>query len=60
MDDLAPAPAQRTSDEGGPRPDELFVPRKKVAKKVVPVPAPSKEPEAEPSAEGSHEIDVMA
>jgi hypothetical protein len=60
VDDLAPAPAQRTSDEGGPRPDELFVPRKRVTRKVAPAPAPEKEPEAEPNTEHNHEIDVMA
>ena len=60
MDDLAPAPAQRTSDESGPRPNELFVPRKRVTKKVPAAPASEKEPEPEPDKENNHEIDVMA
>jgi len=59
VDDLAPAPAQRTSDESGPRPEELFVPRKRVPKRV-PAPDPEKEPKPEPDAERNHEIDVMA
>jgi len=58
MDDLAPDPPQRTSDEGRPRPDELFSPRRKVPKKVAPVPA--KDPEAEPQSERDHELDVLA
>jgi len=58
MDDLAPAPAQRTSDEGGPRPEDLFSPRRKVPKKAPPVPA--KDPEADPKSEPDHALDVLA
>ena len=59
MDDLAPAPAQRTSDEGGRRPEELYSPRKRAPKKAPPAP-PVKEPEAEPKNERVHELDVLA
>ena len=36
MDDLAPAPAQRTSDDGGRTPEENLAARKKAVKKVRP------------------------
>ena len=60
MDDLAPAPTQRTSDEGGPRPEQSLVPRKKVPRKAPPSPLPAKEPDPDPSTERSHELDVLA
>ena len=68
MDDLAPAPAQRTSDNGGRTPGENFAARKKPVKKVQPTPAqkqdaePDLAPEAEPEAdpESDHQIDLLA
>jgi hypothetical protein len=62
MDDLAPAPAQRTSNDGGQRPAENFAARKRALKKVSPVPAkkPDLEPEPEPAPESQHQLDVMA
>ena len=64
MDDLAPAPAQRTSDDGGRTPEENFAARKKAVKKVQPVPARKPEPEPEiapePEPESDHQLDVLA
>ena len=68
MDDLAPAPAQRTSDDGGRRLDQNFTARKKAVKKVPaasvqkqdaePDLAPEAEPEADP--ESDHQLDLLA
>jgi hypothetical protein len=68
MDDLAPAPAQRTSDDGGRRLEQNFMARKKAVKKVQPTPAqkqdaePDLAPEAEPEAdpESDHQLDLLA
>ena len=45
MDDLAPAPAQRTSDDGGRTPEQNFAARKKAVKKVQPAPAHKQDPD---------------
>jgi hypothetical protein len=58
MDDLAPTPAQRTSDDGGWKPEDTLSARKKVPKKVHPEPAGEPTPEAK--AESDHELDVLA
>jgi hypothetical protein len=58
MDDLAPAPAQRTGDDGGRRPEEIFPARKKTLKKAPPVPTEDESPEPQP--ESDHELDVLA
>jgi hypothetical protein len=66
MDDLAPAPTQRTFDDVGRTPEENFTPRKKAVKKVQPAPAqkqvpgpePAPEPESEP--ELDHQLDLLA
>jgi hypothetical protein len=63
MDDLAPAPAQRTSDNGGRTPEQNFAARKKKAvKKVPPTPASKQdaEPEPAPEPESDHLLDVLA
>ena len=61
MDDLAPAPAQRTSDDGGRTPEENFAARKRAVKKAPP-PAqpPDPEPEAAPEPDPDHQLDVLA
>jgi hypothetical protein len=58
MDDLAPAPAQRTSDDGGRRPEEVLSARKKAPKKTRPAPAKEETPEAR--VESDHQLDVLA
>jgi hypothetical protein len=58
MDDLAPAPAQRTSDDGGRKPEAILSARKKAPKKAHPVPAKEENPEA--STESDHQLDVLA
>ena len=60
MDDLAPAPAQRTSDYGGRGPENNLAARKRPVKKVQPVPAREQSPEPEPKPESDHELDVLA
>lgn len=62
MDDLAPAPAQRTSDNGGRTPGENFAARKKAVKKVQAAPAKNHdpEPEPEPGPDVNHHLDVLA
>jgi len=64
MDDLAPAPAQRTFDGVGRSPEENFTARKKAAKKVPAAPAKREDPEPEitPDAdpEADHELDLLA
>jgi hypothetical protein len=62
MDDLAPAPAQRTSDNGGRSPEQNFTARRKTVKNVAPEPAPKQDPDPElaPEPEEDHEIDVLA
>jgi hypothetical protein len=64
MEDLAPAPAQRTSDNGGRTPGYNFTARKKAEKKVQAVPARNQDPEPElapePDPEGNHQLDVLA
>jgi hypothetical protein len=54
MDDLAPAPAQRTSDDVGRKPEEILSARKKAR----PVPAKEQNPEAR--TESDHQLDVLA
>jgi hypothetical protein len=58
MDDLAPAPAQRTSDDGGRRPEENIAARKRAVKKVQSIPAKEQGPEPEP--ETDHQLDILA
>jgi len=62
MDDLAPAPAQRTSDDGGRTSEASFAARRKASKKLPPAPAPKEvaEPELDPEPETDHQIDVLA
>jgi len=62
MDDLAPAPTQRTSDDGGRNTRESFTARKKAVKKVQVAPAKSQDPEPEPTPEPErdHLLDVLA
>ena len=63
MDDMAPAPTQRTSDDGGQTREMSFAARnKKSAKKVKPVPAqdPGPEPEIGPESEPEHQVDLLA
>jgi hypothetical protein len=61
MDDLAPAPAQRTSDDGGRTPVQSFAARKKAVKKA-PLPAQNQDPEPAlaPEPDPDHELDVLA
>ena len=66
MDDLAPAPAQRTSDDVGRTREESFTGRRKTVKKAPPAPVRTQElepdllpdPESEP--ESDHQIDLLA
>ena len=62
MDDLAPAPAQRTSDNAGQRPEGNLAARKKAVKKVpsAPLPKPDLEPELAPEPDPDHQLDVLA
>jgi len=62
VDDLAPAPAQRTSDDAGQRAEESFAARKRLAKKGKPPPAPPEtlEPDPVPEPESEHQLDVLA
>ena len=62
MDDLAPAPAQRTSDDVGRTPEENFAARKKAVKKVQPAPAQKQDPEPElrPNRKPDHQLDLLA
>jgi hypothetical protein len=62
MDDLAPAPTQRTSDEVGRTREVNFAARKKAMKKLQPVPAKKPEPEVapEPDPESEHQLDLLA
>ena len=58
MDDLAPAAAQRTSDDGGQK--ELFPARKKAPKKVRPESAREPDTQSHPNPEPDHTLDVLA
>jgi hypothetical protein len=62
MDDLAPAPTLRTSDNGGRTREEKFAGRKKAVKWVEPARAQNPEPEPEPAAEplSDHRLDILA
>ena len=62
MDDLAPAPAQRTSDNGGRTREENFAARKKAVKRVQPAPVqkPEPEPDIAPEPAADHQLDVLA
>jgi hypothetical protein len=64
MDDLAPAPAQRTSDNGGRTPEGSLAARKKPVKKVQSTPArkPDPEPDLAPEMEpeAGHQLDLLA
>jgi hypothetical protein len=61
MNDLAPAPAQRTSDNGGRTTAEAFTARKKAVKKMQPAPVqkPDSEPDLPPEPETDHHLDVL-
>ncbi|MGO8818157.1 MAG: hypothetical protein ACLQVG_26225 [Terriglobia bacterium] len=62
MDDLAPAPAQRTSDNGGRSPGQNFTARRKPAKNMAPEAAHKQDPDPRlaPEPVADHEIDVLA
>jgi len=65
MDDLAPAPTQRTSDEVGRTREVRFAARKKAMKKVQPTPAKKQDPESElapdePESQPEHQLDLLA
>jgi hypothetical protein len=66
MDDLAPAPTQRTYDDIGRVRDENFRARKKAGKKTPPAPAPQHEadpetlPDPAPGPDTNHELDLLA
>lgn len=62
MDDFAPTPAQRTSDDGGRTPEQNLVARRKALKKPQSAPAskPDPEPERGPEPEPDHQLDVLA
>lgn len=64
MDDLAPAPTQRTFDDAGRVRDESFRARKKAVKKVPPAPSPEPDPEVVPDPESEtdpdHQLDLLA
>jgi hypothetical protein len=61
MDDLAPAPAQRTTDNIGRTSENALAARKKVARKVPPALATKQDPEPEldPGPEEDHQLDVL-
>ena len=54
MDDLAPAPAQRATDDGRRTPEGNLAARRMAVKKVQPAPAQAPEPEPD------HQLDVLA
>jgi hypothetical protein len=66
MDDLAPAPTQRTYDDAGRVREESFRARKKAVKKALPAISPRPDPKAEaadetdPAPEMDHELDLLA
>jgi hypothetical protein len=62
MDDLAPAPAQRTSDSGGRTTEGSLAARKKAVKKVQAVPVQKRDPEPQlaPEPDPDHQLDVLA
>jgi hypothetical protein len=62
MDDLAPAPAQRTSDDAGRTPGQNFAARKKAVKKVQELPVQKQDPDPDlaPEPDADHQIDVLA
>lgn len=62
MDDLAPAPAQRTSDDGGRTPEQKFPAPRKGVKKVQPAPPHKRDSDPDQTAEPAtdHQIDVLA
>lgn len=62
MGDLAPAAAQRTSDDRGRIPEGNRPPHKKAAKKAMPAPArkQDQEPALPPEPQRDHQLDVMA
>ena len=64
MDDLASAPAQRTSDNGGRTPGDNFTALRKAVKKVQPAPAKNHHPgnqrsDPEPDVV-DHQLNVLA
>ncbi len=62
MDDLAPAAAQRASDDGGRVREDRLTARKKAGKKAPPAPEP--EPQTQPEVPiepaGDHLLDILA
>ena len=60
MDDLAPAPTMRTSDNGGRAREENLASRKKAVKKVQPASLPKPEPDPAPESAADHQLDVLA
>jgi hypothetical protein len=66
MDDLAPAPTQRTFNDVGRVRDENFRARKKAVKKVQPATFPKQDsepeiaPEPEPEPDLDHQLDLLA
>jgi hypothetical protein len=61
MDDLAPAPTQRTSDDGVWTPEQDLAARRKAVKKVQPASAQKQDPEPELAHEPDpdHQLDVL-
>jgi hypothetical protein len=62
MDDLAPAPAQRTSDDVGRTPEQSLAARKRAPRKAQSVPGKKQEVERDltPEAESVHQLDLLA
>lgn len=62
MDDLAPAPAQRTFDSVGRTQEDGFASRKKAVRKTpkAPDPRPESEADATPEPEPDHQLDLLA
>ena len=62
MGDLAPTPAQRTSDDVGRTPEQSLTARRKAPRKAPPAPAPNQDPEPDltPEPEPGHQLDLLA
>lgn len=62
MDDLAPAPAQRTFDKVGRTQEDGFASRKKAARKTPKSPDPKPESVADmtPEPDPDHQLDLLA
>jgi hypothetical protein len=70
MDNLAPAPTERTFDNVARSPEQGLTARRRAARKAPSAPAPEKRPEPElalepepnlaPEPEADHQLDVLA